>query len=209
MSQADEEESLLPPAEAAAWLTALEAAWRPSELDPAVNERLLEMALEDPLAAPSADELIESARLRDALEQGTPNTDAALLRALGAPFAAPAPSAPEAAAVERALQAAIAPRPEQTRPAAPARRSNVVFAVFGAGSALLAAAAAAVLFVGTMRSSSPPAPALSATYAEPRSTAPLFTEPFETGATTARMDLIASARSRDLRDNRYAAWGVR
>lgn len=209
MSQADEEESPLPPEEAAAWLTALEAAWRPGELDPAVNERLLEMALEDPLAPPSEEELIESARLRDALEQGTPNAEAALLRALGAPFAAPAGVAPETetAAIERALQAAQV-APEQAAPARPGRRSNVVYAVFGAGSALLAAAAAAVLFVGTMRSSEPPSPQASA-YAEPRSTAPLFEAPFETGATTARMDLIASARSRDLRDNRYAAWGVR
>lgn len=208
MSQADEEESLLPPEEAAAWLTALEAAWRPSELDPAVGERLLEMALEDPLAPPSEEELIESARLRDALEQGTPDADAALLRALGAPFAAPATPTPELSAVERALQAALAPQLEQTQPAEPARRSNVVYAVFGAGSALLAAAAAAVLFVGTMRSSAP-APVQAAAYAEPRSTAPLFSDRFETGDTTARMDVIASARSRDLRDNRYAAWGVR
>jgi hypothetical protein len=37
----------------------------------------------------------------------------------------------------------------------------------------------------------------------------LFAERFETGETTARMDLIASARSRDLRNNRYTAWGVR
>ncbi|HEX2872438.1 MAG TPA: hypothetical protein VHP33_14315 [Polyangiaceae bacterium] len=211
MSQADEEESLLPPEEAAAWLTALEAALRPSELDPAVGERLLEMALEDPLAPPSEEELIESARLRDALDQGTPDADAALLRALGAPFAAPAAPPSEGAAVERALQAALEPQPQeaqQAEPAGPARRSNVVYAVFGAGSALLAAAAAAVLFVGTMRSSAP-APARAAAYAEPRSTASLFTDRFETGDTTARMDLIASARSRDLRDNRYAAWGVR
>ena len=208
MSQADEEESLLPPAEAAAWLSALEAAWRPGELDPAVGERLLEMALEDPLAPPSEEELIESARLRDALAQGAPSADAALLRALGAPFAADAPSASETAVVDRALRAAIASQPEQTQPAAPPRRSNVVYAVFGAGSALLAAAAAAVLFVGTMRSSAP-APVQAAAYAEPRSTAPLFSDRFETGDTTARMDVIASARSRDLRDNRYAAWGVR
>jgi hypothetical protein len=211
VSQADEEESLLPPEEAAAWLTALEAAWRPSELDPAVGERLIEMALEDPLAPPSEEELIESARLRDALDQGTPDADAALLRALGAPFAAQPAPAPETAAVERALQTALAAQPEPAQPvepAQPARRSNVVYAVFGAGGALLAAAAAAVLFVGTMRSSAP-APAQAAAYAEPRSTASLFTDRFETGDTTARMDVIASARSRDLRDNRYAAWGVR
>lgn len=203
MSQADEEESLLPPEEAAAWLTALEAALRPSELDPDVNERLLEMALEDPLAEPSEEELIESGRLRDALEQGTPDADANLLRALGASFAAAPPEVSEEAAVERALEAAL---PQE--PARPARRSNVVYAVFGASGAVLAAAAAVALFIGTSRSSAPPAAQASA-YVEPHSTASLFAERFETGDTTARVDLIASVRSRDLRDNRYAAWGVR
>jgi hypothetical protein len=203
VSQADEEESLLPPEEAAAWLTALEAALRPGELDPEVHERLLEMALEDPLAEPSEEELIESARLRDALEQGTPDADANLLRALGASFAAAPPEASEKAAVERALEAAL-----PAEAARPARRSNVVYAVFGAGSAVLAAAAAVALFIGTSRSSEPAAAQASA-YVEPHSTAPLFAERFETGGTTARVDLIASVRSRDLRDNRYAAWGVR
>lgn len=205
MSQADEEEPLLPPEEAAAWLTALEAALRPSELDPAVGERLLELALEDPLAPPSEAELVESARLRDALEQGAPDADAALLRALGAPFAAPAAPAPELASVERALQAALEAPTETARPE---RRGNVVYVAFGAGSAVLAAAAAALLFVGTLRGGAP-APTRAAAYAESRSTAPLFSDRFETGDTTARMDVIASARSRDLRDNRYAAWGVR
>jgi hypothetical protein len=45
--------------------------------------------------------------------------------------------------------------------------------------------------------------------AKPRSTVSLFSERFETEDTTARMDAIASARGRELRDNRYAAWGVR
>jgi hypothetical protein len=84
----------------------------------------------------------------------------------------------------------------------------VVYAVFGAGSALLAAAAAVALFVGSARQASPSAARASALVA-PHSTAPLFAERFETGDTTARMDLIASARGRDLRNNRYASWGVR
>src|SRR4051794_35273873 len=88
VSQADEEESPLPRDEEAALLAAVAAAWRPDELDPAVHERLLEMALEDPFAEPSAEEQIESARLRDALEQGLAHADAELLHALGAPFTA-------------------------------------------------------------------------------------------------------------------------
>lgn len=202
MSQADGQESFLPPEEEAALLAALEAALRPSELTPNVNERLIEMALEDPLAPASEAELVESARLRDALEQATPNADASLLRALGAPFAATVE--PADAALERALGAALAP----TSQAKPQTRRNVIYAVFGASSAVLAAAAAVALFVGSSRGQAPAASA-SSTYIEPHSTAALFAERFETGDTTARMDLIATARSRDLRDNRYASWGVR
>jgi hypothetical protein len=200
VSQADEEDLLLPPDEEAAWLLALEAALRPTELDPRVNERLLQRALEDPLAPPSEEELIESARLRDALAEGTPDADASLLRALGAPFGR---SVDSDGAIERAIEAALDP----PREAAPPPRRNVVYALFGTASAVLAAAAALALFVGSSRSAAPAAQ-LSA-YVKPHSTAPLFAERFETGDTTARMDLIASARSRDLRDNRYASWGVR
>jgi hypothetical protein len=84
----------------------------------------------------------------------------------------------------------------------------VVFAVFGAVGAALAAAATLLLFVGTA-SQSVPEPSLATGLARPRSTAPLFSERFDTEGTTARMDAIASARGRDLRDNRFASWGVR
>jgi hypothetical protein len=82
--------------------------------------------------------------------------------------------------------------------------------VFGASSAILAAAAAALLFLPALSRSTPPAPSAEAgAWVKPHSTAPLFSDRFETGDTTARIDLIASTRGRDLRDNRYAAWGVR
>ena len=201
MSQADEEEAILPPEEEAAVLGLLQAALRPAELDPRVNQRLIEMALEDPFAEPSPEELVESARLRDALERGTPHDDASLLGAL----AASAGRDRDRDASERALRVALGPG---VRPAARAR-PNVVYALFGAGSALLAAAAAVTLLIGTARRSAPAVAVAPSAYVVPHSTASLFTERFETGDTTARMDLIASARSRDLRDNRYAAWGVR
>ena len=206
MSQADEEESLLPPEEEDALLATLEAALRPAELEPRVNERLIEMALEDPCAEASPEELIESARLREALDQGTPNADASLLRALGAPFGAGGlvASAGDEAARAAARKAALA-----SSTAAPRRsKSNVVYAMFGAGSALVAAAAAVALSVGAPRSRVP-ASVEASVYVKPHSTAPLFAGRFETGDTTARMDLIASARGRELRDNRFATWGVR
>ena len=202
MSQADEEHEPLPPHEEAELLEALEAALRPGELDPQLNERLIELSLEDPLAPPSEAELVESARLRDALERGTPHEDADVLSALGAPFKATDDAAGAAA---RALQSALGAAAPPTR-----GRSNVVFAVFGAGSAILAAAAMALLFLPALsRSSAPTVTSTASAQVKPHSTMPLFDERFETGGTTARMDLIANERARDLRSNRYAAWGVR
>jgi hypothetical protein len=201
VSRADEDLPLLSPEDEAELLAALEAALRPGELDPALNERLIEAALEDPLAPASDEELAESARLRDALDGRAEHGDAALLTALRAPFDA---GASDDASVSRALESAFGAAPER-KP-----RRNVIYVGFGAVSLALAAAAAAVLFVGTAKQSAPAASvAVASELAKPRSTAPLFDSRFETGDTTARMDLIASARSRDLRDNRYASWGVR
>jgi hypothetical protein len=192
VSQADEERPL-PPEQEAELLEALEAALRPTELEPRVNERLIELVLEDPLAPPSEEELVESARLRDALAHGTAHEAQAVLAALRA---AAQPGGDDAA-VERAVEGALRE---------PRRRGSVLYAVFGGASAVLAAAALITLFIGT---ATQPASAPAAEYAKPRSTAPLFSERFETESTTARMDRIASVRSRDLRENRYASWGVR
>ena len=77
--------------------------------------------------------------------------------------------------------------------------------------AVLAMAAAGALFLrvgerADSASSLAAAPALTA----PRSAQDLFDEPFpRTGGTSERVDRIASARERELRANRYAAWGVR
>lgn len=204
MSQAEEEPSPLPPHEEAALLAALEASLRPGELSAEVNERLIELALEDPLAAPTEQELAEAVRLRDALAQGTPHEDADMLGALRAPFAAPGDE--DLAAAERVLDSALGAAPQRAR-----GRKNVIYAVFGTAGAALAAAAAVVILAGTLSRSSAPAAsgAEAAALIRPHSTAPLFDDRFETGETTARMDLIASSRGRDLRDNRYAAWGVR
>jgi hypothetical protein len=213
VSQADQEEPLLPPARLAELLEALEAAWRPAELDSATNERLIEMALEDPLAPATEEELAESARLRDALEQGAPHEAVATLAVLRAAFEAGDASEPLIeSSVNQAVHEALHGVPAPSKQ----RQGNVIFAVFGASSAALAAAALLLLFVGTpsrsareQASVSSAEPSLAAGLARPRSTAPLFSERFETEGTTARMDAIASARSRDLRDNRFASWGVK
>jgi hypothetical protein len=199
VSQADDLEPPLSPEEELELLTQLRAALRPGELDPEAHEQLLALALEEPLSPPSEAELVESQRLRDALESGDAHPDADVLRALGAAF-----TAVDDAKVERAL-AALERAPAQ----APQRRANVVYVLFGAGSAALAVAAAVALFVAGGPQPAPDATRSAAALVRPRSTTELFDDRFETSGTTARMDRIASARRRDLRDNRYAAWGVR
>jgi hypothetical protein len=205
VSQAEDDPPILPAEAEAALLALLEAALRPEPLDPETGERLLQMALEDPLAEPSPEELVESARLRDALASGGPHEHSALLGALRAPFETSSGDAPR---VERALSHALEAGTEAVAPP----RGKLVYAWFGAASVVLAAAAAVALFVSPLRQEAPASSAVAAaapSLVRPHSTADLFAERFETSATSERMDLIASARGRDLRDNRYAAWGVR
>jgi hypothetical protein len=215
VSQADELEKLgldlaaeppLAPEEEARLLGALQAALRPTELDPETNERLLEMALEDPLAPPTEEELVESARLRDALAQGSPHADVAVLQQLRVPFALSSSAESDHTVSDEALEAALG---SGARRDAPNRRGKLIYATFGAISGVLAAAAVALLFVSASRTQAPQSAMTEpAALIKPHSTAPLFTDRFDND-TTARMDLIASVRSRDLRDNRYASWGVR
>jgi hypothetical protein len=80
---------------------------------------------------------------------------------------------------------------------------------FGGIAAALAAAAAVLLVASTHsrpESSAPELPALA--LVQSRSTAVLF-QTATAGPPSARIDRIASVRERELRDNRYAMWGVR
>jgi len=172
----------------------LRSAFRPSEIDPQRHELLLSAALEDPFAEPSPEELAESERLRQALDGEGDHEDLRLARALSAAFA---PS------IERPLPAL----PAQT---ARARRGQVVYFRFAAVTTALAVAAAVLLQV-TSRApeSSAPAPDLTPlALAQSRSTAAFF-HPDSAGAPSERIDRIASVRGRELRNNRYALWGVR
>jgi len=183
-----------------ALLEALQAAWAPRPLDPALNELLIEAALEDPLAAPSDLEIVESERLRRALEGDGDHPDALLARALRTAHA-PSPI--------------LAPRAEQLvrATASPRRSGNVVFVAFGAAAAtVMAAAAAAMLFLGPVEREPAAASAVtvpSVAFAQSRSTTALFHERFATEDTSDRIDRIAAVRSRELRQNRYAQWGLR
>lgn len=185
---------------------ALRAAWAPGDLDPALNEALIELALEDPLAEATPDEIAESQRLREALEGGPDGAeahpDAALARAL------------KAAALPEAM---VPGKSEALVDASLARRRNVIYVAFGTVSAVAALAAGVLLFLQTAPQNAPTqaAPASVAALRAPeplalsRSTQELFQEKFERGKTSDRIDRIARARSRDLRRNRYARWGAR
>lgn len=175
---------------------ALQSAWSPRSIDPARHERLLNAALEDPFAPASPEELLESERFRQALEGQGEHADLALARALASAHA-PAP-VPEAAWLRASRS-----------PDATAKRSNVRFVQFGALGAALSAAAAVLLLLSHQSAplASAPAPDL-ATLAQSRSTVALFQEA-PVASASSRIDRIASARSRELRDNQYALWGVR
>ncbi len=165
--------------------------------------------LDDPDAPPSEEEKIASARLRDALgDPKIPNADAELARALSLADE-PRPLAEEEhrAIVERSLATA--------KP-----RGQVIRVAFGVATAV-ALAAAAVLVLGRLDMAEAPraadmraaGPVRIASLAPVRSTQELFDEPFakplSRGAASARIDRIAMARAGDLRENRFAMWGVR
>jgi len=210
MSELDSELDLarLEPSEERRLLELLQSAYAPTGIDPARHERLLLSALEDPFAAPSAEELIQSERLRQALAGRGEHEDLNLARALSAAFAA-SERAPLVA------PAARAPGEERhAKRASQPRQKNGLLLRFAGGGAALAAAAAVwlSLYSSHSRNSSPVQPAAAdlqvLALAQSRSTAPLFqSDPGE--AASNRIDRIASVRSRDLRDNRYALWGVR
>ncbi len=184
---------------------ALRAAYAPAPLSSERHRQIVANALEDPLAPPSADELAESARLRAALDSGDEtHPDVALAAALKS---ASAPAPVDAAAVARA-------RERLTGHATPGR---VIYVAFG-GLALAAAAAFALVMMRPQTASelagAKPGAALEQAAGAPlmarsRTTDALFSERFEPGKTTSRVDRIALARAHELRENRYVAWGVR
>jgi hypothetical protein len=87
------------------------------------------------------------------------------------------------------------------------RRGRVIRIGFGV-SAVLAAAAILILLIGKIRK--PEIEGSDVQLAVARTTQPLFTEPFpKQGGESQRIDRIAMARASDLRENRFARWGVK
>jgi hypothetical protein len=154
---------------------------------------------EDPDSPATDEELAESARLRDALDDpGRTNEDAELARAMSSAWSPRDLSAE----VHRALVEKALFRHDTRR-----RRQRVIRVSFGA-SAVLALAAAVLLYVRSDRQ--PPETVHTTAMAVSRSTQALFRDPFApSGGESARIDRIAMARAADLRDNEFAKWGVR
>lgn len=181
---------------------ALKQAWNPDPLDPALNARLIDLALDDPLAEATEEEVAASERLREALEQGTAHPEADLARALSA--------ATRPGSIDDDTAKTLA---DTATSGTQRSKSNVVYAVFGAAGAVAALAAALALVVRPadrgMQSAPAAAAAVPTDTAVSRSTGDLFDAKFEVGRASARIDRIAGARSRDLRQNRYAAWGLK
>jgi hypothetical protein len=174
---------------------ALIASVRPTPLSSARHEEILARALgatpEEDAATP--EELADASAFAQAIDGRGDHADLALARALR--FA----TRPEALAAE-ALEGALARSLGQRK-----RAPNVYFVSFGAASAVLALAAGVLLFLRFEPAEPEPRPELLLS----RSLAPLLGPEAADLSASARLDRIASARSRDLRANRYAAWGVR
>ncbi|WP_044985833.1 hypothetical protein [Sorangium cellulosum] len=178
---------------------------------------------------------LDPARLREALDPGAAGGAGIERGGSSGELASPG-ARDELAELAVALRAAWRPAPlaelrnralvEGALRAAPAPRARRIAPVtMAALSTLAAAAAAAALIFGQLREErasvarAPGAAAAPVEAAAPRlpliearSTAALFdpAAPFpREGGQTERIDRIAAARASDLRQNRYAAWGVR
>jgi len=178
-----------PSTEDAELAAALRAAHTPEDLSEEQLEALLERALaSDPLAEASELELRQAERLRTELSSDP------LIMALRS---AVAPTDPDPERHERLVAQAL------ERHRSPSGR---LFVWIGVTASALGVAAAVALVV---RTASTPSPRAAEALARSRSTASLFSEPFERAATTERIDRIAEVRARELRQNRFHSWGVR
>lgn len=165
----------------------------------------------DPDAEPTPQELAAAEALRESLaDPRRPDPLASYARAAAlAHSPRPIDPAEHRAIVERAIAQGEARRTRSRR-----RWTRLAF---GTAAGAMAMAATALLWFGTSARQEMSAAAKVAqteVVAEPlaplRSTQSLFREPFpRAGGASARIDRIALARGSDLRDNRFAAWGVR
>ena len=187
----------------------LRAATAPAELDDALNDVMIERALGKSVARaegedepPTASERAGAARLRDALE--APRSDDREVPLAGLAEALVAAHRPRA--IEPLRNEALIARALRRTSAAP-RKGRVLSVVT---AAVVMAAAAAAGFVLTLRPSTESTVAEAPELSRSRSAGELFDTPFpRVGGASARVDRIASTRATELRQNRFAMWGVR
>jgi len=183
--------------------SSLRAAHHPPRLPEDDHEALLARALGDPLAKPTRAEEAPAAELRDALDRPRPARDAV--------------EGHELVELARTLQAAWKPavlpplHNEALIAKALARgKRRRTGEIAGVVAGVLALAAVIALSLG--RGPDRPVGVAQASLIQARSTMDLFdvSQPFpRQGGESSRIDRIASARSADLRANRYTSWGVR
>jgi hypothetical protein len=182
-------------------VAAIASAAEPASLDMRRHEQLLARALggtepeaEDPFAPPSDHELAGIAGRNLVADDPL----AASLLAAYAPQALP----PE---IERSIRVSVL---NQTLAPIPRRRPSTAATLWGA----LAVAAVAVLWIasatqtwtdGVVGRARP-----QANLTPSRSTRSMFAEPFANSTASQRIDRIAQARQKDLRENRYLMWGL-
>ena len=159
---------------------------------------------DDPDAPATAEERAASERLRDALgDTGIPSDEADLARALSLGFEPREIAPDEHRAIVLRAMGTLGARP---------KRGKVIRVAFGLGAA--GALAAGILFslLDTFPATrtDPAGRAATRALVATRSTQPLFDATFAPrGGESSRIDRIAMARSADLRENRFAQWGVR
>lgn len=154
----------------------------------------VDVELPDELA-PTEEELREAERLREALEGRGSHGLADLSQALQSAWE---PKDLDASEHERLVREAV----DKSRRL---QRGRVIHVSFGAAALAAAAAFAVLVGRGVLEPAGPAAELIRS-----RTTQDLFDEPFpRQGGTSARMDRISEARSKDYRANLFARMGVR
>ena len=189
-----------------ALFSALNAAYLPQPLDRSRHRQIIDRALGlatqqaaldwvDPLAPASPEDLAAAAELRDNFDS---NQLVISLRS------AHIPSAPLSDVETTLRQVAIENKPRHVAPLL-RRLTRPAWGIFAA------AATAALWFIAQSNGI-----VQDARYSRPkndtlvlsRSTESLFAKPFAQSTNSERIDKIALVRSRELRNNRYAIWGL-
>jgi hypothetical protein len=156
----------------------------------------------EPDALPTGAELAAAALLRRALERPSGSQEGDADRELAEAIRAAALPGPLSEdRLREIVDAALSKKP----------RGRVIYVAFGGTIGLAAMAAGLALVVRGPASEAPSSLSqLPSPVAISRSTTSLFPDGIPaTGGTSSRVDRIAYARARDLRENQFVRWGVR